>query len=179
MSFDVQHGITQYVARRRAPLDPSVTQAVRDALEMGDWLTVISATGLYEPVADLVPAVPFTQRIAWPIIVEPQQPDSQAAGLTVIMGDYSAQTDRFAADPTFAGYAGADVPGAARVAPAYLTGQVLIAAGFEAAAGGGGLTPFVFGLTTALTAGSEDPFGVAYVERAPADNNNLLQLVTF
>ena len=32
---------------------------------------------------------------------------------------------------------------------------------------------------TALTAGTEDPFGVAYVERAPADNNNLLQLVTF
>ena len=156
-----------------------MTQAVRDALEEGDWLTVISATGLYAPVANLVPIVPFSQRIAWPIVIEPQQPDAQAAGMTVIIGDYSAQTDRFAADPLFTGASGSDVPAAARVAPAYAMGRALIAAGFEAAVGGGGLTPLIFGLTTALTAGTEDPFAVAYVERAPADNNNLLQLMTF
>lgn len=175
MSFDLQHGLTQYVARRRAPLDTSVTQAVRDALEEGDWLTVLSASGLYAPVAAGAP----TDRLAWPIVIEPQQPDAQAAGMTVVHGDYSAQTDRYAADPLFTGYAGPDVPTAARVAPAYAKGVALVAFGFEPASGGGGAGPLVYGLSTALTSGAEDAFAVAYVERAPADNNNLLQLVTF
>lgn len=187
MSFDVQHGLTQYVARRRAPLDSSVTQAVRDALEEGDWLTVLSASGLYAPVGDLEADLsgatnPYAFRLAWPIVIEPQQPDAQVAGMTVIMGDYSAQTDRFAADPTFAGYSGSDVPGAVRVAPDWATakeGQPLVVAGFEAASGGGGLTPLVYGLTTSLTSGAEDALAVAYMERRPANNNNLLQLVTF
>jgi hypothetical protein len=175
MSFDLQHGLTQYVARRRAPLDTSVTQAVRDALEEGDWLTVLSASGLYAPVAAAAPA----DRLAWPIVIEPQQPDAQAAGMTVVMGDYSAQTDRYAAVPLFTGYGAGDVPAAARVAPAYAKGLGLVVFGFEPASGGGGAGPLVHGLTTALTSGAEDPFVVAYVERTPGDNNNLLQLVTF
>jgi len=177
MSFDIQHGLTQYVARRRAPLDRSVAQATRDALEEGDWLTILSASGLFAPVPS---GVPTKKILAWPIVIEPQQPDAQSAGMTVVMGDYSAQTDRFAADTDFAGYGGADLPGAARpTSLAYNAGVPLLAFGFEAAAGGGGLTPLIHGLTTVLNDFSEDAWAVAYVERAPTHNNGLLQLVTF
>ena len=117
MAFDLQHALTQGVIRRRAPLDSSVTQAVRDALEEGDWLTVLSTTGLYQPVANLPDAgaaVPATQRVAWPIVIEPSQPDAVEAGQTVVHGHYSAQTDRFAAVPLFTGYGAGDIPAAVR-----------------------------------------------------------------
>ena len=178
----LQHGVIQHVTRRRAPLDPSVTQAVRDALEQGDWLKMLSASGLFVPVADLPDAgaaVASAARVAWPIFDEPSQPDSVAAGHTLIHGDYFAMTDRYAADPLFAAYAGTDTPNAPRVAPAYAFGVPLVVGGFEAAAGGAGAGPLVYGLTTALTAGTENAFAVAWVERAPADNNNLLQFVVF
>lgn len=180
--FVLQHALTQGIIRRRAPLDSTVSQAVKDALEQGDWLAMLSASGLFVPVADLPDAgaaVAYSARVAWPIIAEPSQPDSQVAGLTVAHGDYFAISDRFAADPTFAAYAGTDTPNAPRVAPAYAFGRALVVGGFEAAAGGAGATPLVYGLTTALTAGTEAAFAVAYVERAPADNNNRLQLAVF
>lgn len=174
--FVLQHALTQGVIRRRAPFDPNVSTAVRDALEEGDWMTIVSLSGLFSPVNGGAP----NSRVAWPIVIEPSQPDAISAGLTVVHGDYMAQTDRFAADPAFTGYAGSDVPGAARVAPAYAGGGALVAIGFDPAAGLAGATATkVHGLTTALTSGAEAAFIVAYVERTPAHNNNRLQLVVF
>jgi len=179
MALTLQHGLSP-VIRRRAPLDDSVAQATRDALEQGDWLRILSATGLWAPVPAFGAAdYGAANRVAQPIIIEPQQPDAQAAGMAVAFGYHSGQTDRFAAVPLFTGFGGTDIPAAARVAPAYASGVGLIAVGFEAAAGGSGATPLVFGLTTVLTSGAENAFAVAYVERTPADNNGLLQYVVF
>ena len=172
--FVLQHALTKGVIRRRAPLDASVAAAAADALEEGDWLTIRTDTGRFEPVADTAPV----DRLAWPIVIEPSQPDAVEAGMVVVHGSYFAQTDRFAAVPLFTGFAGADVPNA-RVAPVYAKGGGLVAFGFEAAAGGAGAGPLISGLATALTSGAEDGSIVAYVERIPSDNNNVLQLVVF
>lgn len=165
----------EYLHRRRAPLDSAVDQATRDALEEGDWLTIRSDNAYFEPVAQET----AVSRVAYPIACDPQQPDSLAAGLTVVLGAFSAQTDRFAIDPTFAAWAGV---GAARTAaaPAYTAvGDPLVAIGFHPAATDTGSAPLVYGLSTPLTAGGEDAFVVAYLERLPDDNNGLLQFVVF
>jgi len=176
--FVLQHALTQGVIRRRAPLDPSVTSAVRDALEEGDWLTILSASGLFAPLAAGVPS--RINRLAWPIVIEPSQPDAIEAGMAVVHGHYIAQTDRFPADTDFAGYTGSDVPAPRPTSTAWATGVPLIAMPFDPSLGlAGAAATQVHGLTTALNTGAEDAWAVAYVERAPAHNNGYLQLVVF
>ena len=176
--FVLQHALTQGVIRRRAPLDPSVTAGVRDALEEGDWLTILSSSGLFAPVPTAAPA--RINRLAWPIVIEPSQPDAIEAGMAVVHGVYIAQTDRFAADTDFAGYAGSDVPAPRPLSVAYAGGVPLVAMAFDPSAGlAGAAATMVHGLTTVLNTGVEDGCAVAYVERTPADNNGYLQLVVF
>lgn len=172
--FVLQHALTQGVIRRRAPLDPSVDPAVRDRLEEGDWLTVLSASGLFSPVADFA----GVSRIAYPIVIEPSQPDAVSAGMTVVHGDYIAQTDRFLAATT--AYGAGDNP-ASRTIPAYLAGTPLLAFAAEETVGLAGAGPFLYHVSPALSplTLAEAAVAVAYVERDEADNNGLLQLVTF
>jgi hypothetical protein len=177
--FVLQHALTQGVIRRRAPLDASVTSAERDRLEEGDWLTVRSDSGLFEPVAD-GPATDVAARIAYPIVIEPSQPDAVSAGLTVVHGDYIAQTDRFLGTALLSAYGAGDVPGV-RSVTAYLQGTPLLAMGAEPTGGSGTDTGervyHLAPLAATDTAGAA--VAVAYVERDQADNNGLLQLVVF
>jgi hypothetical protein len=177
MALTLQHGLTE-VIRRRAPLDSSVDQAVIDGLEEGDWLKVLSSTGLHVPV-NLFGATDETDRLAMPIIIEPQQPDALAAGQAVAFGYHSGQTDRYAADG-FAGHVAGDTPAAPVAGNAYAAGAPLFAAGFSTPGGGSALGTLVYGLVPVdSTVPAQVAATLAYVERLPADNGGLLQYVVF
>lgn len=181
MALTLQHGLTE-VIRRRAPLDDSVDPDVAAGLEQGDWLKVVSGTGLYT-VPNVYGLTALDDRMAWPIIIEPTQPDAVAAGMAVAFGFHSGQTDRFA--PTdggniFVGHIIGDTPaGSVAYVNAYGTGRLLHVAGFTAVPEGGSAPgALAYGLVPSASA-VEEAAAVAYVERSPLDNNGLLQYVVF
>lgn len=182
MALTLQHGLSP-VIRRRAPLDDSVTAAIEGGLEQGDWLKVISASGLYGVPNDYG-STDASDRVAFPIIIEPSQPDASVAGMAVAFGYHSGQTDRYAPSAganLFDGYVAGDTPTAPVAGVTYVAGGALFVAGFSAAAtAGSALGTLVYGLAPVdSTDAAQVAATVAYVERLPADNNGLLQYVVF
>ena len=136
----------QDVVRVKAPLVTNMSASVRNALVEGDWLAP-AVSGLY----DVVGNTPV--RLAMPIIIEPSQGDTKTvikyttgalgeratSGLTVALGKYVAETNRFDTGN----------------ANDYANGVLLVAKSFAV----GGVT--VYGLKKAAVDGSENHLAVA------------------